>query len=982
MAISDQPGSHTKTLPDQGFDPGVENRIQSIRLLTIFVCVLSAALAAGLGILLFSQFAWQIVILAGLFAVTALFCLVALNSLYPRNHYIAGITITSLLFGLSVLGIAALLSGMGFPAAIVYLIFTLIVSSTTLDDRQANLAIIIGILIAGLAGLANDFSPFPQAIVGLVTVLTPAILGVLFMVYMTMQAMQFVTATLRIRLVTIFMAIVIIPLSILSIVQSGFMFNELTREANQAQKQASQQTAFAVEKFIQDTQGSVLEAAQLPIFSTYLELSKEQRIESAQEKEMQLTMKVLDANELRSTMYLSSFALLDMDGLNLYDTLRDRFEGMLSPDFDLASGQPGQGTQEGTENYFLVPARSGVSYISQVYIVTSTRGFFYVSAPVKNLKGQVVGVLRARYDGQLLQDLLKQYNGLLGSHSYPILLDNNNIRLADQFTPINLYKSIAPLSSEQVRLLKSNQQLPNLPDSLLSTNFGEFSQLINKYTEDPLVPAFRTEISLTGDKDQSSEIAAVTKVNGTSWKLVYLRTDFSDEDLRRNQRRLTTLVTIVIAGIVGLIAVGAAQLLSSPIMRLTRTAQLISEGDLEAQAPFQSSDEFGMLGNAFNSMTTQLRALIAQLEDRIRARTQEIENQNEALTHRAAQLQTVSEVARQIVSAQELEALLSSVTQLISDRFDFYHVGIFLMDEKKENAVLRAANSEGGQRMLARHHSLPVGKIGIVGYATGSGEARIATDVGEDAVFFNNPDLPDTRSEMALPLKVGDQVIGAIDIQSTHPNAFRADDIELFSTLADQVAIAIYNNQLYMETLHALDEAHNLHRQYLRSEWAQDTAQRKVLGYVFNESGISPQLVENPLWRKVFTSGDPLYAVLPSSNGSPNKAVMAVPIAVRGETIGVIHVQDQGENRLWSEDEISVVNSIAAQVAVALENARLFENTIRRAEREKKVLQITAKIRSTNDPEEMMRIAVSELQQALNASRTQIYIRQEEEENE
>jgi GAF domain-containing protein len=171
-----------------------------------------------------------------------------------------------------------------------------------------------------------------------------------------------------------------------------------------------------------------------------------------------------------------------------------------------------------------------------------------------------------------------------------------------------------------------------------------------------------------------------------------------------------------------------------------------------------------------------------------------------------------------------------------------------------------------------------------------------------------------------------------------------------------------------------------VHRQYLHSEWDQDTAHRKVLGYLYNQSGISPQQVENPLWKKVFSSGDPVYAVLPSNNGSPDKAVMAVPIAVRGETIGVIHVQDQGESRLWSEDEITVVNSIANQVAVALENARLFENTVRRAEREKKVLQITAKIRSTNDPEEMMRIAVSELQQALNATRTQIYIRQEDSE--
>jgi GAF domain-containing protein len=105
---------------------------------------------------------------------------------------------------------------------------------------------------------------------------------------------------------------------------------------------------------------------------------------------------------------------------------------------------------------------------------------------------------------------------------------------------------------------------------------------------------------------------------------------------------------------------------------------------------------------------------------------------------------------------------------------------------------------------------------------------------------------------------------------------------------------------------------------------------------------------------------------------------MAVPISVRGETIGVIHVQDQGDERMWSEDEIAMVNSVASQVAVALENARLFENTVRRAEREKKVLQITAKIRGTNDPQQMMQIAISELQEALHASRAQIYVRKDE----
>jgi GAF domain-containing protein/HAMP domain-containing protein len=459
------------------------------------------------------------------------------------------------------------------------------------------------------------------------------------------------------------------------------------------------------------------------------------------------------------------------------------------------------------------------------------------------------------------------------------------------------------------------------------------------------------------------------------WKVIYLLEDFDNAALRKSQRELSTLVTTLIAGVVGLIAVATSQLLSGPISLLTSTAEKITDGDLDAQAPIHSSDEFGMLGNAFNMMTSQMRTLISELEDRVRARTQEIANQNVALSTRARQLQTVSEVARQIVSVQELENLLGSVTQLISKRFGFYHVGVFLLDENKEFALLRAANSEGGKRMLARRHMLPVGKVGIVGNVTGSGQARIATDVGDDAIFFNNPDLPHTRSEMALPLMVAGQVIGALDIQSTDSNAFLETDIELFNTLADQVAIAIYNNQLYSETLSALNEAQNLHRQYLTNEWNQDLSIRRVRGYLYNHAGISPQNTELAAWKTVINTGQPVIEQIAGSNGTPDRATLVVPITVRGETIGVVHVQDQGEDRSWTDDEVAVVNNVTSQVAVALENARLFENTVRRADREKKVLEITARIRASNDPERMMQIAVDELQRALGASRTQIYIR-------
>jgi GAF domain-containing protein/HAMP domain-containing protein len=961
-----------KITPQTAANSESANREQSINMLTIVISTLSALATLGLFILLADQVHWQLIALAGLFIGTVAAGFAAIRYFYPRGNDFLGLMILNLLFGLSMMGSSAMLSGIGFPAAIIFLIFTLIISSSLTKNWQANVVIGSGILISGLAALLTDFSPIQQLSIKLIDIFIPAILGVLFMIYVVMLAMQFVSATLRVRLVTAFLAIVIIPLSLLSAIQSQFLFDAISKETNNALQLAARQTASGLDNFLGDIQRSITDISKLDILSRYLELPEEQRAGSQEEAEMKIALQVLNKQERNSSAYLTSYGLIDMNGHLLYDTLSERVNALTTTGMLNDMGiDPYPGTFEGDQDYFLVPARSGVAFTSHMQVVSSHRGFQYFSAPVKNKTGQTLGVLRVRFDGQQLQSLISQYNYQLGDQSYAILFDENNIRLADAFTPSLLYKSVAPLPPAEIDILKANGRLPKLPNDMLSTDLAVFNKILNGYQSQPF---FSAQISFT----EQPEIGAITRINTMPWKVVYLQADFSDALLRKEQSKLTTFATTLVAVLIASIAVVTAQFLSKPIIQLISTAQRVTEGDLTAQAPDRNSDEFGMLGSAFNLMTHQLRTLISQLEERVSERTQEVEAQNEALSNRARQIQTVSDVARQIVSAQELETFLSSITHLVSDRFGFYHTGIFLLDDNREYALLRAANSEGGQRMLARRHMLQVGKVGIVGHATGSGEAVIATDVGDNAVYFNNPDLPDTRSEIALPLKVGDATIGALDIQSTEANAFHPDDIELFTTLADQIAIAIYNNQLYTETLRALDEAQNVHRQYLNSEWGKDTSQRKVLGYLYNQMGTVPQQEENPLWNKVFENGEPVYAILPNNNGSTEKAIMAVPISIRGETIGVIHVQDQGENRMWSEDEITVVNSVASQVAIALENARLFENTVRRAEREKKVMQITAKIRSTNDPNEMMQIAVSEIQQALLATRTQIYVRQDD----
>jgi PAS domain S-box-containing protein len=200
----------------------------------------------------------------------------------------------------------------------------------------------------------------------------------------------------------------------------------------------------------------------------------------------------------------------------------------------------------------------------------------------------------------------------------------------------------------------------------------------------------------------------------------------------------------------------------------------------------------------------------ARLREQVQRHAEELEQQVAArtaqLARRTVQLQAAAEVARDATTAHDLDDLLNRAADLICERFGFYHAGIFLTDERGEYAVLRAAASEAGRQMLEHGHKLKVGEVGMVGYVAGTGEPRIALDVGADAVHFDNPFLPETRSEMALPMRAGGRVIGALDVQSRKEAAFDQDDVEILQVMADQLAVAIERTRLFERAQATLEE--------------------------------------------------------------------------------------------------------------------------------------------------------------------------------
>ena len=343
-----------------------------------------------------------------------------------------------------------------------------------------------------------------------------------------------------------------------------------------------------------------------------------------------------------------------------------------------------------------------------------------------------------------------------------------------------------------------------------------------------------------------------------------------------------------------------------------------------------------------------LNGLRVDLEKRVEERTSELKK-------RATQLEAVSSVARTIASVQDIDTLLPAITRLVSQQFGFYHVGIFLLDQQRRNAVLSAANSQGGRQMLGRQHSLPLDSHSIVGYATLHGEPRIALDVGIDSIYFNNPDLPDTRSEMAIPLRVAGEVIGALDVQSTETNAFSQEDINVLTTLADQVAIAIENARLFGEAKKALGESQAMFEKYTQQEWSNFARQVKPNGFVFDGKQVLP-LDNNP--RR-----EPIKAVIQTGSLSLEKAsaTIAIPIKLRGQTVGVLDVRSKKGQRHWKPDEIAMLEAAAERAALALENARLVESAQRRAARERAIGDISTRIGAVGNLESILQTAVEEL---------------------
>lgn len=373
----------------------------------------------------------------------------------------------------------------------------------------------------------------------------------------------------------------------------------------------------------------------------------------------------------------------------------------------------------------------------------------------------------------------------------------------------------------------------------------------------------------------------------------------------------------------------------------------------------------------------EMQMVQSAIERQVYERTQDLEEANAIITRRASQLKAITELSEAIAQVQDLNETLPAATRLISDRFGFYHVGIFLVDEDREYAVLQAANSKGGERMLKRGHRLKF-DVGVVGFCAQTGQPRIALDVGMDAVYFNNPDLPETRSEVALPLKARGQTVGVLDVQSTEAGAFTSEDLEVLTALANQVSIALENARLLAEARAAYLQGQEVYNEFTRTEWSRIVSRTQQPGFRYQTGRV--EMLDSPVERlevRAAVQHGEVVIESPDETGDRRPAI-AVPVRLRGEVVGVLHIESHDPRREWQDDEVSLLRAVAERAAFAMENARLFQDARRRAAKERLISEATTRISSAFNVENILQATAEELERVLGGSEISIQFHHKE----
>jgi GAF domain-containing protein len=334
----------------------------------------------------------------------------------------------------------------------------------------------------------------------------------------------------------------------------------------------------------------------------------------------------------------------------------------------------------------------------------------------------------------------------------------------------------------------------------------------------------------------------------------------------------------------------------------------------------------------------------AQLEERVGERTDELET-------RAIQLRSSAAISKTIAEMQDISELMEMTTRLTSDQFGYYHVGLYLLDERKKTAFLQAASSVTGKQLVGQGFRIEPDRFNLINLVVEHGRPYITSDI-DGTNFVRDINFPLTRSRMMLPLTVRNNVIGILDMHSDQSQTFNTQDTEVLQTLADLVAISIDNVRLINETQNLVNQLEVNTSIQTHETWTKFTSRHKP-AYQYTPAGVRPLFANNKQ-----NSHDGLH----------------VPLMLHGQNIGNIILKRKGATNTWSERERILVDKVANQVALALENSRLVDETQKNAMRDQVIANISARVRETLDIESVLRTATTELRRVFDLKEAEISI--------
>ena len=503
---------------------------------------------------------------------------------------------------------------------------------------------------------------------------------------------------------------------------------------------------------------------------------------------------------------------------------------------------------------------NGKVYVSPpVYNSELKKNVVIIAIPVRDRNTQkVIGILRTTFALTGIEDLV------------------NSIRL-EQTGFANIFFPSGPAQYiSDGQLLMADTKLLDQLSALSGKPYGEVTyQGKDSYVSQATIKPATSNQQIEGlgwwlaiQQDRSELLAPVTR-----------------------QTQQAGFLSVIIVGIVSGLAILLAQFLAGPILRLTQTAEQIRAGDLTARATVEADDEVGHLATSFNSMTYQLRQTMQGLEKRVDERTHE--------------LTLAGQVSQALAQERDLDKLLKTAVSMIQENFNLYYTQIYLTDPTGRVLILKSGYGDVGEELILRGHRLPVGAGSINGRAAFEKTPVIVDDTTLSSSFRANPLLPNTRSEMAVPLLVGFQLVGVLDMQSENTGTFSGESLPAFEALAGQLAVAVENAALFEQAQSARQEMETQARRLTREGWQGflDAIERKErIGFSYEEESVRP-----------------LNEAMPSAS---TESALRVPIEVIGEKLGAIQFEKEDQG-VWSEDEKQLVNAVAVQVARQIDNLRL-----------------------------------------------------------